>query len=221
MKRDSSAVQASRMNIVFDFGGVLFEWRPHEFIARLLPQHAPDAQAAHALVGEFFQGYRGDWGEFDRGTVEPGPLAERIAKRTGLALAEVQQIIAAVPAELQPIAGTVALLRRLHARGHALHFLSNMPAPYADHLEATHEFIGLFRSGVFSARVQLIKPEAAIFAHAQQAFGILPADTLFIDDLAHNIEAAQQAGWQGLHFQDPAQCEIELNRRGLLSPITP
>ena len=209
------------MNIVFDFGGVLFEWRPHEFIARLLPQHAPDAQAAHALVGEFFQGYRGDWGEFDRGTVEPGPLAERIAKRTGLALAEVQQIIAAVPAELQPIAGTVALLRRLHARGHALHFLSNMPAPYADHLEATHEFIGLFRSGVFSARVQLIKPEAAIFAHAQQAFGILPADTLFIDDLAHNIEAAQQAGWQGLHFQDPAQCEIELNRRGLLSPITP
>lgn len=209
------------MNIVFDFGGVLFEWRPHEFIARLLPQHAPDAQAAHALVGEFFQGYRGDWGEFDRSTVEPGPLAERIAKRTGLALAEVQQIIAAVPAELQPIAGTVALLRRLHARGHALHFLSNMPAPYADHLEATHEFIGLFRSGVFSARVQLIKPEAAIFAHAQQVFGILPADTLFIDDLAHNIEAAQQAGWQGLHFQDPAQCEIELNRRGLLSPITP
>ena len=204
------------MNIVFDFGGVLFHWQPHEFIARLLPQHAPDAPAAHALVGEFFQGYGGDWGEFDRGTVEPGPLAERIARRTGLTLAEVRQVMDAVPGELQPIPGTVALLRRLHARGHALHFLSNMPAPYADHLEATHDFLSLFRSGVFSARVQLIKPEAAIFAHAQQAFGVEGADTLFIDDLAHNIEAAQQAGWQGLHFQDPAQCELELNRRGLL-----
>lgn len=204
------------MNIVFDFGGVLFQWQPHVFIARLLPQHAPDAAAADALVGEFFQNYRGDWGEFDRGTVAPGPLAERIARRTGLTQAEVRLVMDAVPGELQPIPGTVALLRRLHARGHALHFLSNMPAPYADHLEATHDFIGLFRSGVFSARVQLIKPEAAIFAHAQQAFGIEPAHTLFIDDVAHNIEAAQQAGWQGLHFRDPAQCETELNRRGLL-----
>ena len=141
------------MNIVFDFGGVLFHWQPHKLIARLLPHHAPDTPAAHALVGQFFQSYGGDWCQFDRGMVEPGPLAERIARRTGLALAEVRQVMDAVPAELQPIPGTVALLRRLHARGHALHFLSNMPAPYADHLEATHDFIGLFRSGVFSARV--------------------------------------------------------------------
>ena len=204
------------MNIVFDFGGVLFQWQPHEFMARLLPQRAPDAQAAHALVDTFFQGYRGDWGEFDRGTLASGPLAERIARRTGLALAEVQRVIKAVPAELQPIAGTVALLRRLYARGHALHFLSNMPAPYADHLVARHEFIGLFRSGVFSSRVRLMKPEAAIFAHAAQAFGVEPAEMLFIDDAAHNTEAARRAGWQAYQFQDPAQCELELSRRALL-----
>jgi putative hydrolase of the HAD superfamily len=204
------------VNIVFDFGGVLFQWQPHEFLARLLPQHTPTAQSAHALVGEFFQGYEGDWSEFDRGTIAPGALAERIARRTGLALAEVQQVIAAVPLELQPIDASVALLRRLHARGHALHFLSNMPAPYADHLEATHDFIGLFRSGVFSARVRLIKPQAEIFAHAQRAFDIDPTETLFIDDVANNTEAARRAGWQSLHFQDPAQCERELCRRGLL-----
>jgi len=204
------------VNIVFDFGGVLFQWQPHEFIARLLPEHAPTAQATHALVGKFFQGYRGDWGEFDRGTIEPATLARRIARRTGLAPAEVRQVIDAVPHELQPIEGSVALLRRLHARGHALHFLSNMPAPYADHLEATHDFIGLFRSGVFSSRVRLIKPEAAIFAHAAQAFGVAPADTLFIDDVADNTEAASRAGWQAMHFRGSAQCELELSRRGLV-----
>lgn len=204
------------MNIVFDFGGVLFRWQPHEFIARLLPERAPTPEAAQVLVGAFFEGFGGDWGEFDRGTIAPAVLAERIARRTGLALAEVHQVIAAVPHELQPIDATVALLRRLHARGHALHFLSNMPAPYAEHLEASHDFIGLFRSGVFSSRVRLIKPEAAIFAHAVQAFGVDPAETLFIDDVAHNTAAARQAGWQALHFQDPAQCELELSRRGLL-----
>ncbi len=198
------------MNIVFDFGGVLFNWQPQVFLARLLPERAPTVDAARALVGEFFENFGGDWAEFDRGTIQPGPLAKRIARRTGLSLAEVRRVMNAVPHELTPIAGTVALLRRLHAQGHALYFLSNMPAPYADHLDATHDFIGLFRAGVYSARVQLIKPEAAIFAHALQAFGIAAQDTLFIDDVAHNVAAARAAGWRALHFKDAPQCEAEL-----------
>ena len=204
------------MNIVFDFGGVLFRWQPHEFMARLLPERAPDAPSAHALAASFFQGFGGAWGEFDRGTIEPGPLAQRIAGRTGLQVEEAALVIDSVPHELQPIAGTVALLHRLQARGHPLYYLSNMPAPYADHLEAEHPFLGVFKAGVFSARVQLIKPEPAIYAHAQAVFGIDPAHTLFIDDLAHNTEAARAAGWQALQFEDPAQCEAALRQRGLL-----
>ena len=91
-----------------------------------------------------------------------------------------------------------------------------MPAPYARHLEANHEFLSLFRGGVYSSRVQLIKPESAIYAHALKAFGIEAGHTLFIDDLAYNAEAARAAGWHALHFQDPAQCERELVGRGLL-----
>ena len=208
--------EPTRMNIVFDFGGVLFEWRPHEFMARLLPVHAPDDASAHALVAAVFQGYGGAWSDFDRGTIAPGPLAQRIAERTGLHVDEAAMVIARVPHELRPIPATVALLQRLHERGHALYFLSNMPAPYADHLDATHAFLGVFRAGVYSARVKLVKPEPAIYAHAQAAFGIDPANTLFIDDLAHNAAAAQAAGWQALHFESPAQCEASLRERGLL-----
>ncbi len=49
------------MNPVFDFGGVLFRWQQHEFMARLLPAHAPDAPSAHALVVSFFQGFGRAW----------------------------------------------------------------------------------------------------------------------------------------------------------------
>jgi putative hydrolase of the HAD superfamily len=208
--------EPARMNIVFDFGGVLFDWRPHEFMARLLPAHAHDEASARALVADVFQGYGGAWSEFDRGTIAPGPLALRIAERTGLHVDEAALVIASVPHELQPIPATVALLQRLAERGHALYFLSNMPAPYADHLDATHAFLGVFRAGVYSARVKLIKPEPAIFAHAQAEFGIDPANTLFIDDLAHNAAAAQAAGWQAVHFESAAQCEAALHERGLL-----
>ncbi len=206
------------MNIVFDFAGVLFTWQPQALLARLLPRHASDPGAAGALFDTFFECYGGDWGEFDRGMIEPGPLAGRIAQRTGIALADVRRVIDAVPHELKPVEPTIALLRRLHAQGHALFYLSNMPAPYADHLEAEHRFLELFRDGLFSARVRMIKPEPAIFAHAQRVFAIDPADTLFIDDVAHNAQAARDVGWQALHFNDAQQCELELMRMGALPP---
>jgi len=204
------------MNIVFDLGGVLFRWQPHEFMARLIPQRTQTRADTQALIADFFEGFAGDWGEFDRGALEAGPLADRIAARTGLGPADVRKVIDAIPHELDPLRDTVALLHRLHDLGHALYFLSNMPAPYADHLEANHEFLALFRDGVFSARVNLIKPDPAIFAHATQAFGIDPTRTLFIDDVARNVAAAQAAGWQALQFHGAAACEAELVTRGLL-----
>lgn len=207
------------MNVVFDFGGVLFDWQPHEFLTRLLPELTPTPKAAHALAAVFFEGYGGDWAAFDRGTIEPEALAQTIARRTGLAVHDTRKVIDGVPHELRPVTGTVALLRRLHAAGHGLYFLSNMPETYARHLEASHDFLSLFREGVFSARVQLVKPEPEIFAHALKVFGIKAEHTLFIDDVVHNTDAARAAGWQAVHFQDAAQCERELVGRGLLPAV--
>lgn len=204
------------MNVVFDFGGVLFHWHPPTLLARHLPQRVIDEASARRWVADFFQGYEGDWGDFDRGTVEPGPLAERIAARTGLAVEEARRVIDAVPAELTPIPGTVDLLHALHGAGTPLYFLSNMPEPYAQHLEATHGFLSLFRGGVFSARARLCKPEAEIFVHCAQSLDLDPARTLFIDDMASNVAAAREAGWQAIQFVDAPQCAHELRGFGLL-----
>ena len=204
-----------KKNIVFDFAGVVFTWQPHEFLARLLPQRAATQEAARAFVGEFFQSFGGDWADFDRGVIEAAPLAERMARRLDLSLADARRVIDAVPYQLEPIAGTVALIERLKAQGHALFFLSNMPAPYADHLDATHGFIGLFERGIYSGRVKLIKPEPEIFTHALETFGIEAVDTVFIDDMPTNVAAARAAGWQAIQFRDPAQCEADLQALGV------
>lgn len=209
-----------RVNIVFDFGGVLFDWQPHGLIARLLPKWAATLPDAQASVDEFFGGFGGDWREFDRGTLTHESLAERIAARTGLTLSEVVGVIDAVPHELRPMPGMVPqLLHRLQARGHALYFLSNMPAAYADHLEAHHDFLAMFRAGVFSARVQRVKPEAEVFDYALQVFGTDASDTLLIDDLQANTDAARAAGWKALRFYDAAQCKADLVRLGVLQPL--
>ncbi len=203
-------------HFVFDFGGVLFNWQPHELLRRTLPQQAIDEPSARHWVQQVFENYGGDWGEFDRGTVSPAELVLRIAVRTGLSAAAVQAVVDAVPAELQPQAATVALLGRLRTAGHRLFYLSNMPQPFAEHLERTHPFVGWFEDGVFSSRVQHIKPEPAIFALAARRFGLLPTSLMFIDDVEHNVRAARVAGWNAQHFVDAEQCEAGLREQGWL-----
>lgn len=205
---------AALPTVVFDFAGVVFGWQPPLLLQQVLPQRVVDAASAQHWAAQIFQGYDGDWAEFDRGTVAPADLVARIAKRTGLAPAEVQAVVDAVPLALQPIAETVALIRQLHAAGHPLFFLSNMPAPYADHLERQHSFLQCFQDGIYSARVLLIKPERAIYDLAARRFGRAPGELLFFDDVVANVAAAQQAGWQACHFTGAASARQALATAG-------
>jgi putative hydrolase of the HAD superfamily len=207
---------AVRPTVVFDFAGVVFNWQPLALLRRVIPQHASDEASARHWAQQIFQGYEGDWAAFDRGTVEPGDLVQRIARRTGLTAAQAQAVVDAVPLDFAPIAGTVALIEQLHDRGQALFFLSNMPAPYADHLEATNPFLRRFTDGIYSGRVGQIKPERAMFDLAAQRFGRAPADLLFFDDVQANVEAARAAGWQARWFEHPEGAAAHLRRLGLL-----
>lgn len=202
--------------VVFDFGGVLFGWNPARLLQREVPELATDTASAQALAGRFFQGYGGDWGEFDRGTVDVPDLVQRIARRTGLPASAVRRVVDGVPRELSPVPETVALLQRLRSGGRRLYYLSNMPAPFATHLETTHDFLGWFDGGVFSARVGLIKPEPAIFTLAAQRFGHAPGELMFLDDHLPNVAAARAAGWSALHFSTAARADAELRAAGWL-----
>ncbi len=204
------------MNLVFDFGGVLLRWQPADFMPRLLPAYATSPATTLQLITEFFQGFDGDWGLFDGGRIDVAQLALRIAQRTRMPLAEVERTIAAIAGELQPVPGTVAIIDALQARGHRLWFLSNMPASYATAIDAAHPIGTWFEGGLYSSRVGLRKPDAAVFRLLAERFGLDPTATLFVDDAARNIDAASALGWQTLHFHDPAQCAAELLRRGLL-----
>jgi putative hydrolase of the HAD superfamily len=204
------------MNFVFDFGGVLFNWQPAQLLQSALPHIAPDAERAAHWAAQIFQSYGGDWADFDRGTVSADDLVLRIAHRTGLNAADVQHLVDTVPAALQPLPDSVALLQRLHASGRRLYYLSNMPAPMAGHLERSHDFMRCFSAGVFSSHVHHNKPEPAIYEIAAQRFGHPAQDLVFLDDHLPNVVAARALGWNALHFRNAAQAEAEMATVGWL-----
>lgn len=198
--------------VVFDFGAVLFQWRPLELLQACVPELAPDEADARAIAAQVFESFtpQSDWARFDLGLVGEAELAERIASRIGAQPGQVRRIIDAIPPHLVAQAESVALFRRLKAAGHRMAYLSNMPLPYAEHLERHNPFIAEFDDGIFSGRVGLVKPDAAIFALAEARFGLQPAQTMFIDDHAGNVQAARSRGWQALQFVSAAQCVQQL-----------
>ena len=204
-------------DVVFDLGGVVFRWQPLMLLQELFPAQVRSEEIARQWASQIFETFHpeADWALFDLGRIEPEPLAQRIAARTGLAEADLRHLIARIPAHLQPIPGTVDLIHALKAQGHRLYYLSNMPAGYADHLVRMNPFFSQFDDGIFSAHVQQIKPKPDIFATAQARWP-LRGQPVFIDDVQHNIDAAEQHGWQGIRFETPEQVRGDLVGRGYL-----
>lgn len=198
------------MNVVFDFGAVVFSWKPEDLVRSAFPEQAATPAAARALAGALF--HHDDWQNFDRGTMAQQDVVDRSAARLGLPHAALDALVASIPESLTPIPGTVAILERLRERRERqgdlrLYFLSNMPEPYARVLEGRHDFLQWFDGGMFSADVRMIKPQPAIFEHLQSHYTLAPARTVFIDDLPANVEAARLHGWHAIHFESASQLE--------------
>lgn len=195
------------MNLVFDFGAVLFEWQPAELLRTHLNHLTPTAEAAGELAADMF--HHEDWVAFDRGTRELPDVVAAMARRLALPADVLHGFLAPIGERLMPITTSVDLLERLRQRRDSrgdvhLYYLSNMPSPFARVLESRHGFLRHFEGGIFSGDVKLAKPDPAIFELLAERHGLVPADTLFIDDSAANVAAARQLGWQAIHCTAPA-----------------
>ncbi len=65
---------------------------------------------------------------------------------------------------------------------------------------------------VISAEIGLVKPDLAIYQWLISQLGMDPAQAVFVDDFPHNVEGAQAAGLQAIHFRTPEQAVVELQK---------
>ncbi len=101
-----------------------------------------------------------------------------------------------------------------HLRGRArLGLLSNAGPDLRDLLAPV---AGLFDDIVISAEVGFRKPEPEIYRLALRHLGVEPAESLFIDDLQRNVDAARLLGIRAYRFVSPGRLKFTLARQGLL-----
>ena len=196
--------------IVFDMGGVLIDFSAQLFTERLKVS-GPDRALLERYVLR-----TADWVRLDRGTItEEEVLARACANLPRRLHAAADYIVNHWNEPIVPIEGTAEVVRQLKARGYTLYLLSNAGVRqhgYWRDIPGSECFSGT----VISADLHLLKPEAAIYQALFDKFDLTPSSCIFVDDLPLNVEAAQNAGMEGIVFFNACQLREELQKRGVL-----
>ncbi|HEV3504119.1 MAG TPA: HAD family phosphatase, partial [Actinomycetes bacterium] len=119
------------------------------------------------------------------------------------------------------IPGTVELLAELRAAGVPLYALTNWSAETFGIARERYEFLEWFDGVLVSGEERLIKPDPAIFELMVDRFGLDPGSTLYVDDSAANVAAAERLGFDAVRFTSPGQLRRDLAARPLLARSAP
>lgn len=192
------------MNVVFDLGGVVFNWKPDSIIRGIFT----DSRAQKLVRAEIID--HADWIELDRGTLSLDEAIVRGTSRTGLPYADIAKLINAVPPSLTPVPGTIELIRSIRETTNRLFVLSNMQSASISYLETNYDIWDMFDGIVISSRIRKVKPEIEIYEHLLNAYELEAAETVFIDDMNENLAAAESIGIRTIKFVDPSDCRRRL-----------
>jgi len=151
-----------------------------------------------------------DWVELDRGSIALEQAIKRATLRTGLSRQDVENLFHAVPRHLTPIEDTIALIREVKHANNRLYVLSNMQFASIAYLEKEYDIWDLFDGAVISCRVKKVKPEIGIYEYLLNAYRLTATETIFIDDVAENLEAASSMGINTIRFVNSSQCRQAL-----------
>lgn len=182
-------------NIVFDLGGVVVDWNPE----RLMQEYTGDPEMPVALFKKgFFQEF---WPDYDRGTVDQAGIVKEMSRFSGRCYAECWDFVEFVKHSLRDIPATQRFIKDLSGQGYRLFCLSNMSVEYYDYLK-DREVFRYFEGKIISALEHVIKPEKEIYEVLMRRYDVIPGESVFVDDLEKNIDAARQLGFHTVHFTD-------------------
>jgi FMN phosphatase YigB (HAD superfamily) len=204
-------------NIIFDFGGVLFD----------IDYHAPARE--FALLG--WEGFADTYTQanqhpiYDKlevGAVEPEEFWQFLhGHLPHVTREQVERAWQSIL--LNPFSDRIQQLPNIKKAGYRTFLLSNTNATHVPTFEQIMEETGdylAFKNGLehihYSQELGMRKPHPETFRHVCEHHGLLPSETLFIDDSIQHVQGAAQAGLHVLHWKNPSNLVTELEKWGVI-----
>ena len=200
--------------LYFDMGNVLLSFSHQRAAAQMAAVAGITVERAWEIV--FDAGLQ--W-EYERGTINCGQFHHLFCAEAG-SLADREALDQAGSAIFDPLPRMLPVLAALRRCGHRLGVLSNTSPSHWRYVTGRFPFLTeLFSVHALSFEVGVMKPDAAIYAAAEQMAAVGGAEIFFTDDRAENVAAARSRGWGAALFTSPRELVSDLGTRGIAVPF--
>ena len=191
-------------NVVFDFGGVLVDWNPHH----LYDKYFGSSEKATWFLENIC---RYSWNlQMDKGK----PFSEGVAELQAIypEWSEAIGIYHTRWIEMMggEVEGTPDLLRRLKAAGYRVFGLSNWSMETFPLVRDEFPIFKELEGKVISGEELMVKPEPEIYHCLFKRYGLVPEESIFVDDNADNVAASIREGMPAIRFVGAQELEREL-----------
>ena len=195
--------------VVFDYGEVIS-----------VSPTAADRAVLEGIAGvpseRFWAAYNATRDELDRGTLASGDYWRGIGEACGRQWDDgtVQRLWSAdIRGWTSANPEVVAIIAELAAAGTRLALLSNAAEEYGS-LFRFSPMARCFERVFVSGELRMLKPDAEIYEHVAAELGVTPAELVFVDNRAVNVEGAEAIGITGHVFTGAADLRAFLESQG-------
>lgn len=205
-------------NVVLDIGGVLVDYHTLDYYTR---KGYTEEQALSLKAVTMDSGY---WEHIDTDLMPYDWILERM-KALDTALApDIEKSLRFQDGIVTHRAESKDWIEEIRRRGYRVLVLSNFSRPALRDCPQAMDFLGenlggtgkigdygVIAEGILSCDVHTVKPYPPIYAYLLTRCGLIPEETVFVDDLEKNLDGAKQYGIHTILFHSREQVLDELS----------
>lgn len=197
-------------NVVLDVGRVLVAWQPLDTMRKL----GISEEAIACLDEALFKS--GVWNEADRGVLTDKEFLELAVGKAPAYEKEIRLFWNNIEKAIWQLPYAKIWIRAMKKAGYHVYILSNYGSyTYEKTKEEALNFLEEADGAIFSYEIKQIKPDAAIFEALFEKYQIRAEESVFLDDLAANIEGAKRVGMHGIVFTGIEDAKVQLKALGV------
>ena len=196
-------------NIIFDIGGVLVSFEPDRVFREMrLPEEEVQILYQHTAKSPY-------WKELDRGVLPKEEVFQTMVNTMPQAYRKdaMEFFTKRIPEAVTSFDYSADWLKGLKERGYNIYLLTNYPEwLFETHWKKGFTFVPYVDGKVVSGKVKLIKPDHAIYETIIKKYSLNPAESVFIDDVKENVQAAKETGLNAIQFTNINDVKNQLEK---------
>ena len=187
-------------DIIFDFGQVMVSFEPEYMVGKYVSDPEDRALLSRVIFDRLY------WDRLDIGSISDDEVICECKKRLPDRLhSACENAYYGWVTSIPEIDGMSELVNTVREKfGRRVFLLSNISRYFVKNKDSVPS-LSLFEKCIFSAEHGTVKPERRIFEILLDNCGILPEETVFIDDSEKNLAGAEAIGIKGILFKGDAR----------------